>query len=160
MTKYDSVTEAVIEASPSECWDALMEEAEGRSTWWRPYVTLRRRGDIPADQVGSVLEVAANAHPEHRIGTARWAERTVVLEPGHKKVMENFEGAFRGTTTWTFEPVDSGRTRVTVRFAADPAGVMKLLSRLVDVNAVNRKVFDECFRGMQQHLIAKKGHPG
>jgi hypothetical protein len=94
--EHDSVVEAVIEASPSECWAALTDEAEGRITWWRPYVTLRRRGDIPADQVGSVLEVAANAHPERRIGTARWAERTVVLEPGHKKVMENFEGAFRG----------------------------------------------------------------
>jgi hypothetical protein len=34
---------------------------------------------------------------------------------------------------------------------------MKLLSRLVDVNAVNRTVFEECFHGMQQHVIAKKG---
>ena len=78
--------------------------------------------------------------PPLRIGsrfrfTARFLGKTLAYtyevaecEPGRKLVMRTAEGPFPMETTYTWEPVASGATRMTLRNRGSPAGFSKLMA--------------------------------
>jgi uncharacterized protein YndB with AHSA1/START domain len=48
------------------------------------------------------------------------------LVPGERLVMRTAQGPFPMETTYTWQPVDSGRTRMTLRNRGEPAGFAKV----------------------------------
>jgi uncharacterized membrane protein len=55
----------------------------------------------------------------------------VELAPGERLVMRTEEGPFPMETTYTWEPVDEHRTRMTLRNRGEPAGMFRLAAPLM-----------------------------
>lgn len=58
MTRYDVRNEAIIAATPAEIIGAFLDEAAGRSQWWRPFVRMRQRGGTPLPEIGAAVPSA------------------------------------------------------------------------------------------------------
>ncbi|HEX2072947.1 MAG TPA: SRPBCC family protein [Geodermatophilus sp.] len=63
------------------------------------------------------------------------------LEPGRRLVMRTTDGPFPMETTYTWEPLDAGATRMTLRNRGGPGGFQGLLAPFmaVAVRRANRK---------------------
>jgi uncharacterized membrane protein len=55
----------------------------------------------------------------------------VELVPGERLVMRTAEGPFPMETTYTWEPVDERRTRMTLRNRGEPLGLFRLAARVM-----------------------------
>ena len=115
---------ARVRATPGECTRAILDEMEGRSRWWRPYLLLRHRPATPHEAPGCVVDVLANAagHTERLIGTTRWGWRLDLLEPGRRLRWSLIDGDYRGWMEWKLEPADNGATHIAVSGWLTPRG--------------------------------------
>lgn len=57
MKEFDVTDEALFDASPRELFAAFMDEASGRSQWWRPTLEIHPRPGMPTARVGSISDV-------------------------------------------------------------------------------------------------------
>jgi uncharacterized protein YndB with AHSA1/START domain len=161
MTAYDVLDEATIAATPAEIVRALLDEAAGRSHWWRPYLRMRQRGDRPPTEIGAVVDITVNGGGglAQRWATVRFSGRVTAFEPERRLVLDYFEGDFRGRAEWTLSPVDAGHTHIAVRFMADPHGGMRLRARLADVPSINSSVMQQGFRAIERSAAENRDDP-
>jgi hypothetical protein len=158
MTKYDISNEATIAATPAEIVGAFLEEAAGRSQWWRPFVRMRQRGSRPLPEIGAAVNitVAGGERLGQQWRTVRFAERVAAFDPDRRLLLEVFDGDFRGTEEWTVEPVDARHTRIATRWRADPQGAVRLAARFVDVPGSYSKVMQEGFRAIERFAASRR----
>jgi hypothetical protein len=123
MTAYDVLDEATIAATPAEIVQALLDEAAGRRQWWQPSLRMRQRGDRPPTEIGAVVDITGTGGGlAQRWATVRFPGRVTAFEPERRRVLDYFDGDFRGTAEWTLSPAGPGHTHIAVRFRADPHG--------------------------------------
>ena len=152
---------AIVRATPSACTQAILDEVEGRSQWWRPYLLLRHRPATPHDGPGCTVDVLANprGRTDRLLGTTRWTLRLSALEPGKALRWDFVEGHYRGWMTWALEPMDPGTTRISVRGELRPTGWNRVRSafwdEIYEVTGLLRHGFD----GMERHLAASSPAP-
>jgi hypothetical protein len=158
VTRYDVSNEATIAATPAEIVGAFLEEAAGRSQWWRPFVQMRQHGSKPLPEIGAAVEitVASESLLGQRWFTARFRERVAAFDPDRRLVLEVFDGDFRGTEEWTLEPVDAGHTRIATRWRTDPQGAVRLAARFVDIPGSYSKVMREGFRAIERFAAGRR----
>jgi Polyketide cyclase / dehydrase and lipid transport len=72
----------------------------------------------PPVRVGSTMDFVAR-FLSRRLA---YTYEIVDLLPGQKLVMRTAQGPFPMETTYTWEPVDAGRTRMTLRNRGEPTG--------------------------------------
>lgn len=158
MTRYDVSNEATIAATPGEIVSAFLEEAAGRSQWWRPFVRMRQRGNKPLPEIGAAVEITVTGGSGlgQRLWTARFSERVTDFEPDRRLVLECFDGDFRGSEEWTVDPVDAERTRVVTRWRTDPQGVVRVAARFVDVPGSYSKVMQRGFRAIERFAAERR----
>jgi hypothetical protein len=158
MTRYDVSNEATIAATPAEIVGAFLEEAAGRSQWWRPLVRMRQRGSRPLPEIGAAVNitVAAGDRLGQQWRTVRFAERVAAFDPDRRLLLEVFDGDFRGTEEWTLEPVDAGHTRIATRWRTDPQGAVRLAAAFVDVSGSYSKVMREGFRAIERFTASRR----
>lgn len=157
MTRYDVVNKATIAATPAEIVSAFLDEAAGRSQWWRPAVRMRQRGRKPLPEIGAAVDITVIGKSLlDQQWTARFSGRVTAFTPDRRLVLEYFDGDFRGSEEWTVDPVDAGHTRIATRWRADPQGVVRLAARFVDIPGSYSKVMREGFRAIERFAASRR----
>lgn len=112
----DVLTELVI-ARPGDQVAAYVTDPSNAPHWYANITSVRWRTDPPI-RVGSRLEFVARFLGR----TLAYTYEVVEYEPGRRLVMRTSEGPFPMETTYTFDPVDAGHTRMQLRNRGEPAG--------------------------------------
>lgn len=158
MARFEALDEADIAASPAEVIAALDDEAAGRSSWWLPWLRLSQRGTRAYSEVGGEAGIAVNGKGrlDRRWGTAHFECRVVAVDPERRIAVEYVGGDFRGTGEWRFDKVDETHTHVAFRWSVNPAGLMRLWSRLVNLSDSHSRVMWEGFAGLENYVAARR----
>jgi hypothetical protein len=154
MTWYDVHDEAVLDATPEQILQALVDESQGRSNWWQPGVRMRQVGDVPITEVGGVIEfvVLARARRGGVREVRRFTARVVGTDGGRELTLRVFDGDFRGVENWTFDRVGEDHTRIGLHWSMKPHGRVRLIARFVDVRVAHSKVVQEAFGAVEAYV--------
>ena len=110
MKEIDVIDEAVIDASPSAVYKAILDEYVGVTNWWMPILEFKMRGNSLFCE-GAICDIAARGSGM----TAKFSVKvTKILQD--KSIELELAGDFLGTEKWTFEPLDE-KTKVQLRWS-------------------------------------------
>lgn len=156
MSTFKVVSQRTVAGTPGQCWQAILDEVEGRSRWWQPYVVQNIHPGQGADRLGSEIDIAANAdgHPERVWGTATWVSRLTEMVPERRLTWEYVEGSFRGSITWTLAPVGDDHTHITVQWYADPTGANRVFASFYDEPADHARIMEYGFDGLESYIAS------
>jgi uncharacterized protein YndB with AHSA1/START domain len=156
MTTYDLIDEAVIDAPADAVWEALVSEFRGAKEWWVPANTFHAVSGEP-DEVGGRTGVTVHTKGSDKGGLKlRFTSRTVAVEPGRRLDIEYVEGVFRGPSTFRLDPLEDGRTRLSMHFTGTPHGWLKILAKVADLGAEHSRGTLAAFESLNRRLSAAK----
>ncbi|MGI5241602.1 SRPBCC family protein [Dactylosporangium sp. CA-139066] len=116
----DVVTDIVIDR-PCAQVAAFAGEPTNATAWYANITSVEWR-TAPPLQVGSTMDFVARF-----LGRPlAYTYEVVELVPGERLVMRTAQGPFPMETTYTWQPLDAARTRMTLRNRGEPAGFGKL----------------------------------
>jgi ribosome-associated toxin RatA of RatAB toxin-antitoxin module len=150
MPKYDVVDEAIIDASPIEVYNAVLNEYAGVTHWWMPHIEFKLRGDTPVDREGAICDLTTHSKGM----TAKFSCKiTRILEA--KSIEMEYSGDFVGTGKWTFESTD-GKTKVQFRWNNRPNRLLFVLfSPFVNLGKVHSDTIQKGFKACNSYLCRK-----
>jgi uncharacterized protein YndB with AHSA1/START domain len=153
MPAYDVINEAIIDAEPERVWSALIAEFDGAAAWWVPANTFAP-GAGGAGYVGGETHVTVHTKGVGNGGPKlKFTARTTAIDPCSRMLTTYVDGAFRGTALYCLIPVDGGsRTKLWMRFQARPMGILKVLSKVVDVGAAHSTATAAAFASLDELL--------
>jgi uncharacterized membrane protein len=131
----DVTSETVINC-PSTRVSAYSADPDNVPKWYANINSVEWKTPRPI-QVGSRMAFVAQFLGKRIAYTYEVVEFT----PGRRLVMRTAEGPFPMETTYTWEPVDDTRTRMTLRNRGTPQGFSKLMAPFMGlaVGRANRK---------------------
>jgi uncharacterized protein YndB with AHSA1/START domain len=112
----DVVTETIIERPCAEV-AAYAGDPSNAPAWYASIATVRWQTEPPV-RVGSRMDFVARFLGRR----LAYTYEVVDLVPGERLVMRTAEGPFPMETTYTWQPVNGTRTRMTLRNRGEPAG--------------------------------------
>jgi uncharacterized protein YndB with AHSA1/START domain len=116
----DVTTEIVIDRSPGEV-AAYAGDPTNATEWYENIKSVDWK-TAPPVRVGSKMEFVA-----HFLGRRiAYTYEVVELEPERRLVMRTAQGPFPMETTYMWEPVDGGKTRMKLRNRGMPSGFAKV----------------------------------
>jgi uncharacterized membrane protein len=116
----DVLTEIIIERPSGEV-AAYAADPTNAPDWYENIESVRWQTPPPVT-VGSRMDFVA-----HFLGRRlAYTYEIVELVPGRRLVMRTAQGPFPMETTYTWEPVQDSRTRMTLRNRGEPAGFAKM----------------------------------
>jgi uncharacterized membrane protein len=121
----DVLTEIVIDR-PREQVAAYAADPSHAPRWYRNIESVAWQTPKPL-RVGSRLEFVAQFLGRRLAYTYEVVEHV----PGERLVMRTAQGPFPMETTYTWEPVDDTRTRMTLRNRGEPGGYSKLAAPIM-----------------------------
>jgi len=116
----DVLTETVIERLCAEV-PAFAGDPSHAPEWYANIESVTWRTPAPV-ALGSQLDFVARFLGRR----LAYTYEVVELVPGERLVMRTAQGPFPMETTYTWQPVDAGRTRMTLRNRGEPAGFGKV----------------------------------
>jgi uncharacterized membrane protein len=131
----DVLTEAVIDR-PVEVVAAYAADPSNAPAWYAKIESVEWRTE-PAVRVGAAVAFVA-----HFLGRRlEYTYELVDVVAGARLVMRTQHGPFPMETTYTWDPIGSGATRMTLRNRGEPAGFSKLVAPLMApaMRRANRK---------------------
>jgi uncharacterized protein YndB with AHSA1/START domain len=121
----DVLTETVIDRPPAEV-AAYAGDPSNAPRWYVNIKSVEWKTPPPM-QVGSKLVFAAQFLGRR----LAYTYEVVDLVPGRRLVMKTTQGAFPMETTYTWDPVGEGQTRMTLRNRGEPSGFSRITSPLM-----------------------------
>jgi len=121
----DVLTETVINRPPAQVADYAGDPSNAPE-WYVNIKSVEWKTEPPM-RVGSKLAFVAQ-FLGRRLG---YTYEVVDLVPGRRLVMKTAQGPFPMETTYTWEPVGEGQTRMTLRNRGEPAGFSKIAAPLM-----------------------------
>lgn len=163
MTHYGSVISRTIDGTREECWRALLEEVNGRSSWWSPYAHMEPKDGHDVDRAGARVSMRVNpyGHVEQRWATSRWVGEVVAFEPPARLVVDIVAGDVRGSIAWDLAEAGPRRTHLVIQWSGQPAGIARVLAAPVDAitgdgQDLHARVMSRGLDGMERHLLAQR----
>jgi uncharacterized protein YndB with AHSA1/START domain len=118
----DVLTEVVIDR-PTDEVAAYAADPSNAPRWYANIESVHWQTPPPIT-VGSRMDFVA-----HFLGRRlAYTYEVVELDPGRKLVMRTAQGPFPMETTYTWTPLDDGRTRMTLRNRGEPSGFTRIAS--------------------------------
>jgi uncharacterized membrane protein len=118
--------ETVIDR-PRELVSQYATDPSNAPVWYANIESIKWQTPPPA-QIGSRLEFVAHFLGRRLVYTYEIAE----LLPGERLVMRTANGPFPMETTYTWQELDSARTRMTLRNRGEPAGFSRLAAPVME----------------------------
>lgn len=118
----DVLTETVIRRPSDEV--AAYAGDPGHAPEWYANISSVEWRTPPPVAVGSRMDFVATFLGRR----LAYTYEVVELEPGRRLVMRTADGPFPMETTYTWEPVDDGATRMTLRNRGRPSGFSALVA--------------------------------
>jgi uncharacterized protein YndB with AHSA1/START domain len=115
----DVMTEVVIDRPCVEVASYAADPMHAPE-WYANIESVQWRTEPPV-RVGSRMDFVARF-----LGRLAYTYEVVELVPGERLVMRTAQGPFPMETTYTWQAVDAGRTRRTLRNRGEPAGFGKV----------------------------------
>jgi uncharacterized protein YndB with AHSA1/START domain len=116
----DVLTEIVIDC-PREEVAGYAGDPSQAPNWYANIESVAWRTPAPV-QLGSTVDFVARFLGRR----LAYTYEVVDLVPGERLVMRTAQGPFPMETTYTWQPVDAARTRMTLRNRGEPAGFGKV----------------------------------
>jgi hypothetical protein len=149
MREIDVMDEALIGAGPAVVYQAILDELTGK-THWSPYVEMKPRGEIPANQVGGIVDITV-----HRPGTPKFTSKTIEVIENKMVRFEYVEGDYSGEGQWTLEPMDDS-TQVRFRWHVQPRRwLLRMLAPFIDIGKIHSEIMKFDFEGLSRHVGPK-----
>ena len=79
-TGFDVTDEALFDATPTVIFDALLDEFEGVTGWWKPWVTFERQGKRASGEVGAVHRLCSFHANRPVLFTMKTMESSLLLK--------------------------------------------------------------------------------
>jgi uncharacterized protein YndB with AHSA1/START domain len=121
----DVLTEIVIDRPCAEV-AAYAADPSRAPDWYANIESVSWQTPPPA-QVGSRMDFVARFLGRRLAYTYEIVE----LAPGERLVMRTAQGPFPMETTYTWEPVEAGRTRMTLRNRGEPTGFGRIAAPMM-----------------------------
>jgi uncharacterized membrane protein len=131
----DVITEVVIDRPTGEV-SAYAADPINAPQWYANIESVHWQTPPPIT-VGSTMDFVA-----HFLGRRlAYTYEVVELDPGRRLVMRTTQGPFPMETTYTWQPVDDARTRMTLRNRGEPAGFSRMAAPVMAgaMRRANRK---------------------
>ena len=149
MVKYDVTDEAIINASPDVVFNAVKDEACGKTSWWMPHLSLKPREESTCG-VGDLIDVTV--HGKHPI---KFTTKTIEIKMNEMIKGNYVEGAFRGESVWEFKDLD-GKTKLSFRWRTKPAGLLlRILAPFLPIEKNHSDVMKAGFNNLNKFLDQK-----
>jgi uncharacterized protein YndB with AHSA1/START domain len=116
----DVLTETVIDRPPAQV--AAYAGDPSNAPRWYVNITSVEWKTPPPMHIGSQLAFVAQFLGRR----LAYTYEVIDLIPGRRLVMKTAQGAFPMETTYTWEPVGEGQTRMTLRNRGEPAGFSRI----------------------------------
>jgi hypothetical protein len=131
----DVVTETVVRR-PVEEVAAYAGDPTNAPEWYAKIASVEWRTPPPV-AVGSRMDFVASFLGRR----LAYTYEAVEFEPGRRLVMRTAQGPFPMETTYTWQPLDDGSTRMTLRNRGRPSGFSRLAGPVVEsaMRRANRK---------------------
>jgi len=121
----DVLTETVINRPPAQVADYAGDPSNAPE-WYINIKSVEWKTEPPI-RIGSKLAFVAQFLGRR----LAYTYEVVDLVPGRRLVMKTAQGPFPMETTYTWEPVGEGQTRMTLRNRGEPAGFSKIAAPLM-----------------------------
>src|ERR1700682_2129527 len=121
----DVLTETVINRPPAQVADYAGDPSNAPE-WYVNIKSVEWKTEPPI-RIGSKLAFVAQFLGRR----LAYTYEVVDLVPGRRLVMKTAQGPFPMETTYTWEPVGGGQTRMTLRNRGEPAGFSKIAAPLM-----------------------------
>jgi hypothetical protein len=115
------VLTAIVIDRPCPVVAAFAGDPSNATAWYANIETVQWRTPPPV-QVGSTMDFVARFLGRR----LAYTYEVVELVPGERLVMRTAQGPFPMETTYTWQPVEEHRTRMSLRNRGEPAGLGKV----------------------------------
>ncbi|MEU3573532.1 hypothetical protein AB0E96_34690 [Kitasatospora sp. NPDC036755] len=146
----------ILDHPTHEVWDAIVDELNGRTTWWHPHNT-HQPGATGPQQAGGTMTTTIHPAGVGKPGPKlRFASTTTQVTPD-VELTQTHTGHFHGTTTYRLTPHNNNtQTLLTITFATTPHGLAKILHKLTNLTTKHTAATQDALGNLHRHLGKQK----
>ncbi|MFI2613097.1 SRPBCC domain-containing protein [Kitasatospora sp. NPDC018619] len=146
----------VLDHPVHEVWNAIVDELNGRTTWWHPHNTHQPGPTGPQHPGGTTTTTIHPAGVGKPGPKLRFTSTTTDVTP-NALLTQKHTGSFHGTTTYQLTPRNDGaQTLLTITFATTPHGLAKVLHKLTNLTTKHTTATQHALSNLQRHLDSQR----
>ncbi|MFB7123398.1 SRPBCC family protein [Kitasatospora xanthocidica] len=147
---------AILDHPTHAVWEAIVDELNGRTTWWHPHNT-HQPGPTGPQQEGGTTTTTVHTGGVGKPGPKLRFTSTTTHATPDARLTQSHTGHFHGTTTYQLTPHNDGaQTLLTVTFATTPHGLAKFLHKLTNLTAKHTTATQRALSNLRHHLDNQK----